>query len=358
MAGDELAPDAIRAESFANRYDHYLRQGSRQGRIAHPLFDQGYYRTQLDEAEAASADELGAFRHFLLRIAAGQPAPRTSLYFDPAWYARSYPAVAAEIGTTWVCALHHYLTNDTPTQFDPLPDFSELSYLNRYTDISAGVEAGNLRNGYQHFLSNGVFELHSPNDTIDLRHYVSVHDSVAADLQAGRARDAFAHLLAFGRAEGLAAAPIAAVDEDERHAKALFRLKAENLLPLFARHPLDFSFAGTPDVSVIMVLRDNFALTLQALNSLRQSFPGSIELILVDSGSGDQTRFITRYVHGAQLLRFDINIGFVRASKSPSGNYPLELLNFLIISRMDASLINARALRVRFSKSLANRGTG
>src|SRR5271154_3665604 len=43
------------------------------------------------------------------------------------------------------------------------------------------------------------------------------------------------------------------------------------------------------------------------------------------------------------------------APKSPSGNYPLELLSFLSISRMDASLMNARALRVRFSKSLANR---
>jgi Sulfite exporter TauE/SafE len=36
-------------------------------------------------------------------------------------------------------------------------------------------------------------------------------------------------------------------------------------------------------------------------------------------------------------------------------NYLLELLSFLSISRVDASLMNARALRVRFSKSLANR---
>ena len=41
--------------------------------------------------------------------------------------------------------------------------------------------------------------------------------------------------------------------------------------------------------------------------------------------------------------------------KSLSGNYPFELLSFLSISRIEASLMNARALRVRFSKSLANR---
>jgi hypothetical protein len=33
----------------------------------------------------------------------------------------------------------------------------------------------------------------------------------------------------------------------------------------------------------------------------------------------------------------------------------LELLSFLSINRLDASLLNARALRVRFSKSLASR---
>ena len=42
-------------------------------------------------------------------------------------------------------------------------------------------------------------------------------------------------------------------------------------------------------------------------------------------------------------------------AKSPSGNYSLELLSFRSIRRIDASLRNARALRVRFSKSLANR---
>jgi len=307
ISGDELIHETLRAQGFANRYDHYLRQGSRQGRLAHLLFD---------PAEALLADEQGAFQHFLHRIAAGTPAPRTSWYFDPVWYARQYPAVARQIGTTVVCALQHYLTNPTPARFDPLPDFSEAFYLSRYADIGAGVEAGRVRNGYQHFLSNGVFELRSPNDTIDLRHYVSAHASVSADLDAGRARDAFAHVLAFGQTDDLEPTAIGDSQQEERVAKALFRRKARNLLPLFARHPLDFTFTGSPDVSVIVVLHNNFDLTMQALNSLRHSFPGAIELILIDSGSGDQTRFIGRTVHGAQLVRFDSNIGFVRAANA------------------------------------------
>ena len=41
--------------------------------------------------------------------------------------------------------------------------------------------------------------------------------------------------------------------------------------------------------------------------------------------------------------------------QSPSENFHLELLSFLSISLIEASLMNAKALRVRFSKSLANR---
>ena len=60
-----------------------------------------------------------------------------------------------------------------------------------------------------------------------------------------------------------------------------------------------------------MVLHDRFALTLMAIGSLRANFAGEIELILVDSGSTDETRHIARYVRGARCLRFDTNIGFL-----------------------------------------------
>ena len=313
IAGEELTSETLLAGGFVNHYDHYLRQGSRDGRSAHLLFDAACYLSQLDEPEADAARQLGAYRHFLLRIAAGQPAPRTSVYFDPDWYHRCYPAISAQIGATWLCALHHYLTNATPTEFDPLPEFSEADYLEAYPDIAAGVAAGGVRNGYQHFLSNGVFELRSPCEAIDLQFYVQEHVSVRADLEAGRARDAFAHLLLIGRAQKLAGALLPEGTEQEDQAKALFRAKAENLLPLTARRPLDFACVEPPALSVIVVLHDNFALSMLALGSLRANSPGGIELLLVDSGSSDETRFITRYVRGARLLRFESNIGFVQA---------------------------------------------
>ena len=43
----------------ANGYDHFLKHGSREGRIGHLLFEP-VYRAQLDQAESVAADALGA----------------------------------------------------------------------------------------------------------------------------------------------------------------------------------------------------------------------------------------------------------------------------------------------------------
>jgi len=104
---------------------------------------------------------------------------------------------------------------------------------------------------------------------------------------------------------------MAETTEEERQSKQLFRTRADNLVPLAARHPLDFTLSGPPALAAVMVLHNEFPLSLMALGSLRQSHPGAIELILVDSGSTDETRNIVRYVHGAKLRSFDDNVGFV-----------------------------------------------
>ena len=51
---------------------------------------------------------------------------------------------------------------------------------------------------------------------------------------------------------------------------------------------------------------------MAALASLRANFAGPIELILVDSGSSDETRQIARHLRGALVLRFAENIGFLK----------------------------------------------
>ena len=62
----------------ANRYDHYLKAGAAEARIAHPLFDPA---SQLDASPAA-----GPFERFLQHAWATGEDQRVSPYFDPAWF--------------------------------------------------------------------------------------------------------------------------------------------------------------------------------------------------------------------------------------------------------------------------------
>jgi hypothetical protein len=63
-------------------------------------------------------------------------------------------------------------------------------------------------------------------------------------------------------------------------------------------------------------------------------------------------QFFYRFGHSPEQ---GIMYAVVQFSESLSGNTQLELLSFLSISRIEASLMNARALRVKFSRSLARR---
>ena len=101
------------------------------------------------------------------------------------------------------------------------------------------------------------------------RYYLTTHASVRADLEQGRARDAWAHYLAIGRAMGLQPALPPEEQITEQQANALFRRKADNLLPMVGRVPLDFTCTGVASVSVILVLHDRFPQTLMVLAALR-----------------------------------------------------------------------------------------
>jgi glycosyltransferase involved in cell wall biosynthesis len=308
----DLSDDVLRDAGLANGYDHYLHHGSTEKRIGHPLFDAQYYCANLEPEGATHARAVGPFLHYLRRIETRTPEPRTTLLFDPAWYLDRYPEVAAALAAgTWFCALQHYLCNDTPREFDPLPEFSEAFYLARNADLARQVAQGSLRNGYTHFLWYGAAELRAPSKDIDLHWYVT-QDAVRAELEQGRAENAFAHWLEIGRERGLRATPPPEEHITEPQARTLFRRKADNLLPALARHRLDFTCADTPALSVVMVVRDGFAVTLLTLATLRDNFAGAIELILIDSGSADETRHAARHISGAQLLRFDSDIGIVR----------------------------------------------
>jgi len=49
-----------------NRYDHYLKSGAREGRVAHLLFDPTVYRAFIERSDGSTTglDRIGAYSHF------------------------------------------------------------------------------------------------------------------------------------------------------------------------------------------------------------------------------------------------------------------------------------------------------
>ncbi len=272
-------------------------------------------------------DQEAIQRYLALPIA---ERPDLAWYFDRAWYCLRYPDIAqgdfdplthfvgwgvAEgrsphplidlghirnedpallDGPASLEALLDILDND---RADPSPHFQRAHYRAQLDEPDQTL--GLLR----HFLEHGLTLGLHPAPGLDPVGAWRQAKTRTPDIRAG-----LRHVALFG-----AGAEDAATDPpSEGQAKALFLANAAALLPCHGRATLDFDPRGArPALSVIVVAHDRFALTMATLASLRANFAGPIELILVDSGSADETRRIGRYLHGALVLRFEENIGFL-----------------------------------------------
>ncbi|MBN8890133.1 MAG: hypothetical protein J0H91_07550 [Rhodospirillales bacterium] len=294
----DLTDEALGASGCFNRYDHYLRDGAFTGRPAHLLFDAATYTAA--QAEDPSLARIGAYAHFLQGLWQGAPETATSPWFDPAWYRARYPEAAAAIAAgQYRGALHHYLTNPTPTAFDPLADFSEAHYLATNPDVAAEVAAGRLRNGYEHFLKNGAAEGRSPAPWIDLRAYLAATPEAAAAVESRAMPHGFAYLLLVALTSGLV---LARGDGDAGPTRYETRYetggetssesaggtmavaaRAQAMLPLRARGRLDFTCDGPPLLTAIVTLPPERARAVLALAALRAEVQGPVELLLLDA---------------------------------------------------------------------------
>ncbi|MFT8719391.1 glycosyltransferase [Acetobacter sp.] len=302
----DVTGQVLKSENLANGYDHFLSKGECGFRSGSRFFDPAVF-----ERHAGSRDHSGgsfAFASFLANTDGKSDRYRASWYFDPVWYLARYPEVSALIAEQKVvCALHHYLTLGEPAGYSPQAAFSEEFYRERYPDVGAGVGAGQFRSGYDHFLTAGAFEGRQPAPDISLIDYAA-RSGVRADVEAGLFRDPFAHwVAAHERDGGIGETKVL----DEAHSKMMFVREAEGFLPEVGRSKLDFSFNGQPDVSVIVVLHNQFPLTMMALASLRDCYAGALELIVIDSGSKDETARLEHYVSGAVIRHLNHNASFL-----------------------------------------------
>ena len=182
----------------ANRYDHYLKAGAREGRIAHLLFQPAIYRQSI--TGNPDGDLPGAstpYQHFLQH--GGDAA--TSVYFDPVFYAAHTQAARG-----WLCPLHHFLAAPAAERGDPLAQFDARHYATAYPQAAAAVTAGRFDSLYAEFLTAGVFTLNAPAATIDLHAYLDATPAARTAIESGEMRDLFAHFLLNRPAEATAAA--------------------------------------------------------------------------------------------------------------------------------------------------------
>ncbi len=322
----DLNEAALQQNGVVNGYSHFLSDGDREGRIGHPLFDPAVYVANFPAGEAGEIRAGGPFQHYLRRIEQRLAEVRVSPYFDPDWYLDRYPAVATAIAAgEWHCALEHYLCNDTPTAFDPLPEFSEAFYLDQDRHLVAAVTQRHFHNGYDHYLRNGARETRSPSPAIDLRWYAEQEPARTA-LARRECPDAFTHYLTIGARSGLpvrppaAAAPPPAPPPDPPSApEAAVAPPAPAPAPpparlaLIGRNRLNFVHEDAPEISVVLLVHDAFAAVMATLASLRDNFAGRIDLIVIDRGSTDECQYIDRYVAGAQRIRFETPVSIPAA---------------------------------------------
>lgn len=309
--------EIINDNQYVNAYDHYLKKGDELRRTGSLFFDPLVYQRACYQRGKVKDDER-PYKNFLYHLKNTTQNIDTSFYFDTLWYLEQYPDVRQLIvDNEYHCALHHYCVNDMPRVFNPSPWFEEDFYLQNYSDIRQTIEStSNFRNGYDHFIHYGVMELRSPHPDIDLKKYFLSSD-VRENIENKIFRDAYACYVFNKRLEAwMDKQPDDSyyrLSQRIQDSRACFRQKSKIMLPTVAHRKLDFSYHEKADISVIMLMHNNFSITLTALSSLRANFHGKIQLLLGDNHSTDDSQYIQNCLIGALVTRFPYNFGFGKA---------------------------------------------
>ena len=321
----ELSEAALVAFDCVNLYDHYLRIGARQGRVAHWLFDPATYEAAL--SGTASPANGSAFAVFLGKLLLGDVPARTSIYFDPDWFAARYPDAFAATPDAR-CALQAYLSGDRAALRDPCPEFSEGFYRDRHPEAAEAVRRGDYASGYAYFLAGGVTALHAPSAQIDLEVYVAEHPK-ALD---GQCRDAFAHMRA-SRHPALALPP-----PPIRHGGGV--VQAHGMVDALGAWALVINLTSAPvPVGMGMQVRATFAADVL----------DGVAICAADTTAGETTRLVL-LVEDARLAR-----GPLRQVELKQGRaaWHVAVPSTVMVGRGETMIERLQAELVDFPPSLA-----
>jgi hypothetical protein len=161
-------------------FEHFCRQGHREGRRPNPFFDPAWYLTTYPDVRASGQLPL---LHYVQR--GERDGYRPGPYFDPAWYRKTYN-IADDRN-----ALAHYLQHRVGL-FSPIPEFDAAYYLATYRDIAqARVDP------FEHYVRYGFREGRNPSSGFDTKFYVQRY------LKGDTSRNPLLHYLAHRHETGV-----------------------------------------------------------------------------------------------------------------------------------------------------------
>jgi GT2 family glycosyltransferase len=135
------------------------------------------------------------------------------------------------------------------------------------------------------------------------------------------------------KASPRAPTPLAATRDNDTSVKDAYRHQAQLQLDSFLGQPdtLQVPSSRKPDISIILVLHNQAALTFQCLQSIVDTVSCPAEVILIDNASTDETHRLLTRLDGARAIENDENAHFVRAcnqaAKLARGEFILLLNN-------------------------------
>jgi hypothetical protein len=165
----ELSGGALKtlfdADYYGNSLLHFLLQGAYQGRQPHPLFDPAFYLRKYPDVAAAGVNPLC---HYLKHGSAElrQPHP----LFDPGFYLERNPDVRG----AGVNLLVHYVRHGAAEDRKPHPLFEPSHYRN-----SCLEPPGSSEHLLVHFLESGAAAA-NPHPLFDCAAYLDAHPDAAA----------------------------------------------------------------------------------------------------------------------------------------------------------------------------------
>jgi GT2 family glycosyltransferase len=301
----DLTAESLRFGGFLDSYAHYLHVGITERRAGHWLIQalktiKPTYEFPLDKENLVA-----------LLVDGKRWAEIFKNVLDYGWMKEKYLWGSAVQPSTFI---RHYLLHVKTSLLSPSPYFDEPYYLANDAEINGAVAGGTFASGYEHFVLHGMNEWRRPFAGFDPIYYFQKNMVSASDrVGFAMSQSPFTHFLRNRGTRRLPISPpLADADIPEEMGKGLY----ERRCAINAAKIGDLAFTPPgviPDVSVLIIARDNFEQTANCIVSAAYSTRANLEVIVFDNGSTDDISKLPLINPHIKYLRAETNLGFTIA---------------------------------------------